>query len=106
MFLGTTKMMAGDYAGARGDLQRAVKMNPKLPDVYCYYGLALSHGGETAGAGDAFRKELIANPNDFTSNLRLGAPARQGPKREKAPLNPERALCAASGRPSRQEFVP
>lgn len=84
MLLGTTKMMVNDYAGARSDLQRAVELNPKLPDVYSYYGLALLHTGDTAGAAEAFRKELESNPNDFTSNLQLGALARQDQENEKA----------------------
>jgi len=80
LLLGTTKVMVGDFAGARSDLERAVELNPKLPDVYSYYGTALLRTGDTAGTTEAFRKELEANPNDFDSNLQLGALLRQDEK--------------------------
>ena len=99
LLLGTTKMMAGDYAGARNDLQRAVQLNPKLPDVYSNYGAALMLTGDTAAAVDAFRKELEANPNDFTSNLDLGALLRQDQKNKEALDHFERALRSRPGDP-------
>jgi len=99
LLLGTTKMIVADYAGARTDLQRAVELNPKLPDVYSYYGLALLRTGDTTGASDAFRKELQSNPNDFTSNLQLGALERQDQENEKALEYLERALRLRPGDP-------
>jgi tetratricopeptide (TPR) repeat protein len=99
LLLGTTKMMAGDYAGARNDLQRAVELNPKLPDVYSNYGSALMLTGDTAAAVDAFRKELEGNPNDFTSNLDLGALLRQDQKNQEALGHFERALRSRPGDP-------
>jgi tetratricopeptide (TPR) repeat protein len=99
LLLGTTKMMAGDYAGARNDLQRAVELNPKLPDVYSNYGAALMLTGDTAAAVDAFLKELEANPNDFTSNLDLGALLRQDQKNDEALAHFERALRSRPGDP-------
>jgi tetratricopeptide (TPR) repeat protein len=99
LLLGTTKMIGNDYAGARADLQRAVELNPKLPDVYSYYGLALLRTGDTTSAAEAFRKELEANPNDFTSNLQLGALARQDQENEKALGYLERALLLRPGDP-------
>jgi tetratricopeptide (TPR) repeat protein len=99
MLLGTTKMMAGDFAGARADLERAVKLNPNLPDVYSYYGLGLLRTGDTAGAADAFRKELASNPNDFDSTLQLGALARLDQENERALGYLERALRLRPGDP-------
>jgi len=99
LLLGTTKMMAGDYAGARTDLQRAVELNPKLPDVYSYYGQALLRTGDTAGGADAFRRELEANPNDFTSNMQLGALLRQDQDNENAMRYLEQALRLRPGDP-------
>jgi Tfp pilus assembly protein PilF len=99
LLLGTTKMMAGDYAGARNDLRRAVELNPKLPDVYAYYGEALMRTGDTPAAVEAFRKELEANPNDFTSNLDLGALLRQDQKNDEALGHFERALRSRPGDP-------
>jgi tetratricopeptide (TPR) repeat protein len=97
--LGTTKMMVRDFAGALADLERAVKLNPKLPDVYSYYGMALLHTGDSAGAADAFHRELEANPNDFTANLELGALLRQDQELEQALVYLGRALRLRPGDP-------
>jgi tetratricopeptide (TPR) repeat protein len=100
LLLGTTKMMANDYAGARNDLQRAAEINPKLPDVFSYYGTALLRTGDTEGAAGAFRRELETNPNDFTSNLQLGALLRQDQEMEKALVHFERAASLRPGDPA------
>lgn len=99
MLLGTTKMMVNDLAGARDDLERAAALNPKLADVYSYYGLALLRTGDSEGAAKAFRKELESNPNDFTSNLQLGALARQDQENEKALGYLEHAVRLRPGDP-------
>ena len=72
LLLGTTKLNAGDYPAALLDLAKAVALNPKLPDVYSYYGQALLRTGDPAAATDAYRKALAANPDDFGANLELG----------------------------------
>jgi tetratricopeptide (TPR) repeat protein len=54
-----------------------VELNPKLPDVYAYYGMALAATGDTPQAAVAFRKELDSNPNDYTSNVQLGTLLKQ-----------------------------
>jgi tetratricopeptide (TPR) repeat protein len=73
LLLGTTKLNGSDFSGALEDLKKAVALNPKLPDLYSFYGVALMRTGDTKGAAEAFRTELAANSNDFTSNLQLGA---------------------------------
>jgi tetratricopeptide (TPR) repeat protein len=73
LLLGTTRLNASDFAGALEDLTKAVALNPKLPDLYSFYGVALMRTGDTKGASEAFRRELASNPNDFTSNLQLGS---------------------------------
>ena len=77
LLLGTTKLGAMDFAGALQDLTKAVELNPKLPDVYSYYGLALLRTGDAAGAENAFKKELASNPNDFNANLQMGVLLKQ-----------------------------
>ena len=49
LLLGTTKMNAQDFAEALVDLKRAAELNPQLPDVFSYYGLALLSTGDMAG---------------------------------------------------------
>jgi tetratricopeptide (TPR) repeat protein len=72
LLLGTTKLMVSDFSGALVDLQKAVELNPNLPEVYAYYGTALLSTGDQAGALEAFKRALQDDPNNFESNLRMG----------------------------------
>ncbi|MHB1794737.1 MAG: tetratricopeptide repeat protein [Acidobacteriaceae bacterium] len=76
LLMGTTKYMAGDFEGAREDFQKAVELNPNLPEVFADYGMALLFTNDRAGARRAFERELQSNPNDFVSNLHMGAMLR------------------------------
>ena len=69
--LGTQLYESGDYPGAVKELQKAVALNPALPQLQSYYGLALLNTGDPAGAAAAFRAELAANPSEYASNLAL-----------------------------------
>lgn len=77
LLLGTTKLGVMDFSGALADLTKAVELNPKLPDVYSYFGMALLQTGDAAGAEKAFKTELASNPNDFQSNLQMGVLLKQ-----------------------------
>jgi tetratricopeptide (TPR) repeat protein len=84
LLMGTTKLMVKDFAGALADFQKAVDMNPNLPDLYSYYGLALLTTGDQSGARKAFERELASDPNNFDANLRMGVLLRQDEDNEKA----------------------
>jgi tetratricopeptide (TPR) repeat protein len=99
LLLGTTRMNAQEFAEALVDLKKAVELNPKLPDVYSYYGLALLATGDMNGAADAFRKELESNPNDFVSNLQLGVVLKQDQHYDEARVFFDRALRVRPGDP-------
>jgi tetratricopeptide (TPR) repeat protein len=99
LLLGTTKMNAQEFSDAMVDLKKAVELNPRLPDVYSYYGLGLLATGDMAGAADAFRKELEFNPNDFVSNLQLGVVLKQDQQYDQARSYFERALRVRPGDP-------
>lgn len=99
LLLGATKMNAREFADALVDLKKAVELNPQLPDVYSYYGLALMTTGDTPGAADAFHKELESNPNDFVSNLQLGVLLKQDQQYDEARGRFERALRVRPGDP-------
>jgi tetratricopeptide (TPR) repeat protein len=71
LLLGVTKLNAQDYPAALEDLTKAVALDPKLADVYSYYGQALLRTGDPVAAIDAFRKALTANPYDYSANLQL-----------------------------------
>jgi tetratricopeptide (TPR) repeat protein len=97
LLLGTTKFYAHDYAGALADMKKAVDLNPQLPDLFAYYGLALLSTGDEAGAADAFGKELASNPNDFVSNLQLGVLMKQDQNYDGAHVYFDRALMVRPG---------
>jgi tetratricopeptide (TPR) repeat protein len=84
LLLGTAKMLSRDYPAALKDLEKAIELNPRLPDVFSYYGAALLGAADPDGAAAAFKKELASNPNDFNSNLQLGILAKQDEKYEDA----------------------
>jgi tetratricopeptide (TPR) repeat protein len=84
LLMGTTKFMVNDFAGALKDFARAVELNPNLPDVYSYYGLAMLSTGDQAGAKKAFERELRSDPNNFDANLRMGVLLRQDEENDEA----------------------
>jgi tetratricopeptide (TPR) repeat protein len=84
LLMGITKFMVKDFAGALADFQKAIDLNPELPDLYSYYGLALLTTGDQAGASKAFEQELQRDPNNFDANLRLGVLLRQDQANDEA----------------------
>jgi len=99
LLMGTTKLMVRDFSGARDDFQKAVEMNPNLPDVYAYYGLALLTTGDQAGAKTAFQRELATDPNNFDANLRMGVLLRQDEDNDTALKYFDHALQVRPGDP-------
>jgi len=97
LLIGTTKLNASDFSGARDDLAKAVEINPNLPDLYSLYGVALLRTGDTKGASEAFHKELAANPNDFNANLQLGVLLKQDENYTEALRYLNRALQVRPG---------
>jgi tetratricopeptide (TPR) repeat protein len=97
LLMGTTKLSMHDNAGALVDLSNAAELNPKLPDVYSYYGQALLNTGDPAGAAEAFRKALAANPNDFVANLQFAVVLRQDEHYDEAQKYLRRALQVRPG---------
>ena len=100
LLLGTTKMNAQEFAEALVDLKKASELNPQLPDVFSYYGMALLSTGDVTAAATAFRKELESNPNDFVANLQLGVISKQDQKYDESRGSFERALRARPGDPA------
>jgi tetratricopeptide (TPR) repeat protein len=84
LLMGMTKFMVKDFAGALADFQKAIDLNPELPDLYAYYGLALLTTGDQAGAKKAFEQELLRDPNNFDANLRLGVLYRRDQANDEA----------------------
>ncbi len=97
LLMGMTKLMVSDFAGARADLEKAVQINPDLPDLYSYYGAALMRTGDTPRAAEAFQRELRSNPNDFNAQLYTGVLLKQDQDYANALPHFERALDLRPG---------
>jgi len=69
---GTLLFQSGDFPAAVKALARAIELNPNMPQLHSFYGLALLNTGDPVGAEAAFRQELVQNPNDYSANLALG----------------------------------
>jgi Flp pilus assembly protein TadD len=72
LLLGTSKLAVRDYPGAREDLEKAVELNPKLPEAHAWLGEVLASIGDGSGAAAAFRAELALDPNNYTATFELG----------------------------------
>ena len=92
LLMGATKLSVRDYTGALKDLASATDLNPSLPSVHAYYGQALLATGDESAAMQEFRKELQQDPNDFDSNLNLGALLRRDENFNDAARYIQRAL--------------
>ena len=100
LLVGTTQLMNGQYAEAQKLLERAVSLNPELPEVFAYYGMALMKAGDAEAAGAAFRQQLARDPGNYAANLNLGSLLRaQGKLAEAMPL----LLRAKTIRPQAEE---
>ncbi|HET7218452.1 MAG TPA: tetratricopeptide repeat protein [Vicinamibacterales bacterium] len=91
LLMGTAFLARQDYPAARTELERAVKLNPKLPTAHSLYGRALFALGDQEAAERAFRKELELNVNDFEANLQLGNMRKSAQKFAEAETYLERA---------------
>lgn len=91
LLLGVAHLGQHDYRAAQVELERAVKLNPRLPTVQALYGRALLALGNQQEAEQAFRRELDGNVNDFEANLQLGNIRKGAQRFEEASTYLERA---------------
>lgn len=91
MLLGATQFAAQDNRKAIETLEKAIAVNPKLPELHSLYGRARLTDGDPEAAKAAFLKELEHNPSDFEANLHLGTLYRIDKEEEKAAPYLERA---------------
>jgi tetratricopeptide (TPR) repeat protein len=73
LLAGAAHLQLDDFEPARKDLETALRLNPKLPNLYTLVGEARDKTGAAQEAEPAFREALKINPNDFEANLYLGA---------------------------------
>lgn len=93
LLMGMAYLSRQDYPTAKTELERAVKLNPKLPTVNALHGRALLALGAHEEAEVAFRRELEVNINDFEANLQLGHMRRGLQRFDEASAYLERAMA-------------
>jgi tetratricopeptide (TPR) repeat protein len=97
LLLGMAFLGQRDYPAAKTELERAAKLNPKLPTVHSLYGRALLALGEQDASERELRRELEYNINDFEANLQLGHLRRNAQRFDDAAVYLERAMSIRPG---------
>ena len=99
LMLGSAKMEAQDFPGARDEFGKAVKLNAGLPDAHVLYAKALMMTGDSDLSAMEFEAGLQQDPYNFDANLQLGALAKQEQDDAKARKYFERAGETRPGDP-------
>jgi Flp pilus assembly protein TadD len=73
LLAGSTYMDLHEFAHAKTDLEQALRLAPNLPRIHALTGMARDMTGDATAAVPEFREELQHSPDDFDSNLYLGA---------------------------------
>jgi len=89
---GATLLQLNEYERARRDLETALRLDPKLPNIYTLVGEARDKTGATDLAEAAFLQALQSNPDDFEANLYVGAILYKRRDIEKAKAYLEKAV--------------
>ncbi|MGH9653971.1 MAG: tetratricopeptide repeat protein [Bryobacteraceae bacterium] len=97
MMLGSAKMGAHDFAGARDEFAKAVALDPHLPEAHGLYGQALEATGDPDDAVKQFRAELAVDPYNYEANFQIGALLHQDGKNKAAMPHFLRALNVRPG---------
>lgn len=71
-FAGAALLQLNEFERARNDLEAALRLDPKLPDIYTMVGEARDKTGATAQAETAFLQALQIDPDNFEANLYVG----------------------------------
>ena len=97
LMLGSAKMDVADFAGARDEFDKAVALNPNLPEVHGLYAQSLRVTGDPDGAAREFKAEFAVAPYDYNSNLQVGSMLRQNQHYDEARPYLLRALKTRPG---------
>ena len=99
VLMGVAKRVAGEFADAREEFGKAVRLNPSLPLAHSLLGQASLSTGDRETARAAFEQELAINPNDFESNLYLGVILKEDREFAAARKHIDRAMVLRPGDP-------
>ena len=97
LMLGTARIQAADFTGAREELAKALALNANLPGAHVLYAHTLQVTGGPEEALREFKAELAIDPYNFESNLQIGAMLREEQKYDEAKPYLERALATRPG---------
>lgn len=97
LLLAITRLQSSDFEGAQKDFEKAIELDPKLPEAHARYGQLLLTMGDSAKAAEAFRQELAIDSADFMANLNMGVLAKQDQNYSDAREYLNRALRARPG---------
>jgi tetratricopeptide (TPR) repeat protein len=92
LLAGASLLQLNEYDQARRDLEAALQLDPRLPNIYTLVGTARDKTGDAKDAEPAFREALKINPDDFDANLYLGAILYKRREMAEAKIYLERAL--------------
>jgi len=92
MLMAFTRMKANDKKGAKEDVDRALVLNPNLPEAYILRGRLEFLATNLHDSELAFRKGLDLDPNAFDALLWLGTLLREQGQLPEARLRLEHAL--------------
>lgn len=91
MLMAFTRMKANDKKGATEEVDRAIALNPNLPETYSLRGRLAYLAADLDGAEAAFRKALALDPTAFDPLLWLGTLLREEGKLPEARSHLEQA---------------
>ncbi len=77
MLMAVTRMKANDHKGTMAELDRAIELNPKMPEAFSLRGRMAFIDSNLALAESSFRSALALDPNSFDALLSLGALLRE-----------------------------
>src|SRR6266498_3684575 len=92
LLAGATLLQLNDFEPARTDLEAALRLNPKLPNIYTLVGTVRDKTGDVKNAEPAFREALKTNADDFDANLYLGAILYKRREMDESKIYLDRAL--------------
>jgi tetratricopeptide (TPR) repeat protein len=106
MLMAYTYMKANDPKVGLSEVNRAINLNPKLPEAYSLLGRLDYITADLAGAEAAFRKAIDLDPNSAEARLFLGTLLREQGRLEEAHPQLERAMQLRPGEVrARYEFA-
>ena len=92
MLMAYTQLKANQKKAAMDEVNRAIELNPNLPEAYSLRGRLAYLESDMTGAEASFSKAVALDPNDFDARMWLGTLQREQGRFDLARTNLEQAL--------------